>query len=392
MIAPTAAILLIIALHHVLQQLIVLIIPRASSSSHHSTASPVRTATLCRHHQLLHAVRIPQRIQRMLHRHQPRRDHRNHARLALLPDERIAQHLRQFAHAERQMGALLAQRSNALLQRQQRLIDLGSLHPCLAIRRRRIGASLIAGQIDERELAMNPTRSGRSQNDLENGMRSRRIRIGRCLARRARPIAMLDDLQHLIDTVDHLLGQPDDLHLLFAILQHAQFLLVRQQIEHLTAVDLEETRRHNEIQMPVAFAVQLCEYVVRGQRVDAVLAVLLLAIELAAHRVRFTGARLAVGETRGHATLEDGVDQRFGRVLVHHFVGAAVVERVVETELVILEKFRQIHLGLGLVHDQLVFGRHTDDVEFFFHQLFAADRTFAHAHGDLVVFDGGAVG
>lgn len=203
---------------------------------------------------------------------------------------------------------------------------------------------------------------------------------------------MLDDLQHLLDTINHLLGQSDHLHLLFAILQHAQLLLVRQQIEHLAAVDLEEAGRHDQIQVAIAFAVQLREHIVCGQRVDAVLAVLLFTVELAAHSMRLAGTGLAVGEARGHAALEDGVDQRLGRVLVDLFVGARVVEGIVKAKFVVLQELGQIDLALGLVYDQLIFAGHTYHVQLFFHQLLTADRPLAHADGDLVVFHRDAVG
>lgn len=130
----------------------------------------------------------------------------------------------------------------------------------------------------------------------------------------------------------------------------------------------------------------------RGQRVNAVLAVLLLAIELAAHRVRFPRSGLAVREARGHAALEDRVDQRFSRVFVDHFVGARIVEGIVEAEFVILQVFGEVHLGFGFVHDHLIAAGHTDYVELLLHQLLAADRSFADAHRDLVVFDGRSVG
>lgn len=54
------------------------------------------------------------------------------------------------------------------------------------------------------------------------------------LSRGARRVPVLDELEHLVHVVDHLLGEPHDLHLLLAVFQHPQLRLVRQQIEHLT--------------------------------------------------------------------------------------------------------------------------------------------------------------
>lgn len=40
-------------------------------------------------------------------------------------------------------------------------------------------------------------------------------------------VAVLDELEHLVDVVHHLLGEAHDLHLLLAVLQHPQLGLVR---------------------------------------------------------------------------------------------------------------------------------------------------------------------
>lgn len=237
------------------------------------------------------------------------------------------------------MGILFAERPNAFFEREQRFIDFGTFHASLAIGRRCIGATFVARQIDEREFAVDACRTGWPQHDLENGMRTRRIGIGRRLARRARQIAVLNQLQHLFDTVDHFLGETDHLHLLFAVLEHAQLLFVAEQIEHFATVDFEEAARHHQIQMLVLGPIQQCEYVLSGHCVDTIFTVLRFAIELAAHCVRFARTSLTVRETCGHTALEYGLHQWLRRVLVNQFVGARIVERIVETEFMIFQIF-----------------------------------------------------
>lgn len=80
--------------------------------------------------ELLDSIRVTQRVERVVARAHAGADHGDHARLGLLADERVAQHLRQLARAKRKVGALAAQRADALFQRQQRLVDLRAFHPC----------------------------------------------------------------------------------------------------------------------------------------------------------------------------------------------------------------------------------------------------------------------
>lgn len=51
-----------------------------------------------------------------------------HARAGLLANEGVPQDLGEFAGAEREMSTFPAQRADAFLQRQQRLVDLCSFH------------------------------------------------------------------------------------------------------------------------------------------------------------------------------------------------------------------------------------------------------------------------
>ena len=44
---------------------------------------------------------------------------------------------------------------------------------------------------------------------------------------------MVDQLEHVLHAVDHLLGEADDHHLLLAVLEHAQLGLAGEQVEDL---------------------------------------------------------------------------------------------------------------------------------------------------------------
>ena len=64
-----------------------------------------------------------------------------------------------------------------------------------------------------------------AKDDLKDGVRARRVVVGARLAAGAHDVAVLDELQYVIHRVDDLLLQADHLHLLLAVLQHAQLVL-----------------------------------------------------------------------------------------------------------------------------------------------------------------------
>jgi len=72
-----------------------------------------------------------------------------------------------------------------------------------------------------------------SENDLKDGVWSWRVTVGKRDAGRAHCVAVLDQPHHGVDARDLSLLDADDLHLLPAVLQHAQLLLVIEQVKHL---------------------------------------------------------------------------------------------------------------------------------------------------------------
>ena len=75
-------------------------------------------------------------------------------------------------------------------------------------------------------------------------------------------------------------------YLLLAILHNLQLGLARQQVEDFAPIDLEVATRHHQVLIHMLGRAQQLEDISRGQRVDAVAAVLVLALELAPHGVR----------------------------------------------------------------------------------------------------------
>lgn len=79
--------------------------------------------------------------------------------------------------------------------------------------------------------------------------------------------------------------------------------------------------------------------------------------------MRFSGAGLAVREACGHAALKHAFDERCGCEVVHELVVRAVVERVIEAELLVLEVLREVNLQLRLVHHHVLPVRHRQHVD-----------------------------
>lgn len=70
------------------------------------------------------------------------------------------------------------------LEREQALVDLGALHPRLAVRADRVGRALVAREIDQRELAVQLLVLAAPQHYLEHRVRPRRRCVRRRLPRR----------------------------------------------------------------------------------------------------------------------------------------------------------------------------------------------------------------
>ena len=72
---------------------------------------------------------------------------------------------------------------------------------------------------------------------------------------------------------------------MFTVFHDFQLGLARQQVEDLAPVDLEIAAGDDKVLVGMLVGVQQVEDVSRGQRIDAVAAVLTLALELATHGV-----------------------------------------------------------------------------------------------------------
>lgn len=80
-------------------------------------------------------------------------------------------------------------------------------------------------------------------------------------------------------------------------------------LSNLTWVYFEETRRYDHIEIPILGRIDQSEYVGGDHGVDSPFTVLNFAgSEITSHGMGLTGSGLAVGETRGETSLEDGFD------------------------------------------------------------------------------------
>lgn len=100
---------------------------------------------------------------------------------------------------------------------------------------------------------------------------------------------------------------------------------------------------------------------------------------------------LAICEARGHAAFEDCLHQRLGCVFVDYLVVTCLVERVIESEDLILEILGEVDLGFGLVHHHLILAGHADHVDLLARVFLLIKRTFPHAHSDLMILHGVAI-
>ena len=92
------------------------------------------------------------------------------------------------------MRLLVRHRADALLQREERFVDLRTLHARPAIRVVRIRAALGAREVDECELSEQRLRPSPvlSNQDLEDTVRARRARVRRRRALPPQRVARLD--------------------------------------------------------------------------------------------------------------------------------------------------------------------------------------------------------
>ena len=79
---------------------------------------------------------------------------------------------------------------------------------------------------------------------------------------------------------------------------------------HLSPVNFEVAAADVDIEVAVLVGVEEIEDISRSKGVNSVGAVLGFALEFSPHGVGLPGPGLAVGETCGHSTFEDAVNQR----------------------------------------------------------------------------------
>mmetsp|Transcript_37025 Transcript_37025/g.70994 ORF Transcript_37025/g.70994 Transcript_37025/m.70994 type:complete len:279 (-) Transcript_37025:1193-2029(-) len=263
--------------------------------------------------QLLHTVGVAQGVEGVLARARGRGDVGNHDGAAV-PLERVPQHLGELAAAEGHVARLGVQRTNALLQRQEGLVDLRPLHARLAVVVRRVRAALAPREVDEGELAPEAALErlrlvaqvargnllgaaararGLLEHQLQDGVRAGRVAVGARAARAARRRPQLNQLLHLLQAEHLVLLQSHDAHVLAAVLAHRQLLAALQQIEDFASVDFKEAQP--QVQVFVLRLLELLNKVAAGADGQGV------------HGVRFAAPRLPVRKARRLRLAEYGV-------------------------------------------------------------------------------------
>ena len=157
----------------------------------------------------------------------------------------------------------------------------------------RVSATFAACQIDERDLSEVLRGVLLLQDDLEDGVRSRRVLVGGCRARRSHAHATTYQRHHIVDGLNVFFTFANHLNRILVIFQDAQSLSLVEQIEHFGAVDFEECAANIELTL-VRRPMNLPEYVVRRQCVDAAREIQIVLTEIGAHGEGFTFGRETV--------------------------------------------------------------------------------------------------
>mmetsp|Transcript_37952 Transcript_37952/g.117291 ORF Transcript_37952/g.117291 Transcript_37952/m.117291 type:complete len:440 (+) Transcript_37952:146-1465(+) len=134
--------------------------------------------------EVLHALRVAQGVEAVLAVRARPADRRDHRR-ARIPEEGVAQHLGEDGPAEGDVCLVLPEGADALLQREQRLVDLGALHARLAVAVEGVGAALVSGKVDEGDAADGLLRRVLAHLQLQHGVAARRLGVRARLPRGA---------------------------------------------------------------------------------------------------------------------------------------------------------------------------------------------------------------
>mmetsp|Transcript_51021 Transcript_51021/g.109288 ORF Transcript_51021/g.109288 Transcript_51021/m.109288 type:complete len:208 (-) Transcript_51021:405-1028(-) len=173
--------------------------------------------------QLLDPVGVPESVEGMLNCVAVGRHVRDHHRSAIRSHKGVLEDLCKFRPTKRRMVELLVERTDALLEGQQRLVDLCAVHPGLPVGVERIGATLATGQIDEGDLPVLHRAVGLLiphilEADLQDGMGARGVDIRPGDSCRAAVEPEVNDLHKLLDVLNAMLLQPDDDHIRLRVL------------------------------------------------------------------------------------------------------------------------------------------------------------------------------
>mmetsp|Transcript_34838 Transcript_34838/g.62273 ORF Transcript_34838/g.62273 Transcript_34838/m.62273 type:complete len:283 (-) Transcript_34838:434-1282(-) len=271
------------------------------------------------------------------------------------------------------MAVALVQRTDALLEGQKALVDLGAFHPGLPVGVQRVCSALAPCQVNEGELAMDLVCFCDLHTDLEYGVGPGGVLVGTRLARGPHAVAKLDQVQHLVAVLHPVLRQPNDTHCLLAILTRQQLLPLIQQVIQFPGIDLKEADHNLLVRLKSFVDVLGCHDVhPKG------------FVAFAHHRVRLATASLAVCEARRRPPVEYSIHQRLGGTLINLLVGGEFIKDLIKHECVLLRVPCQVHFHLGFQDGQVGGGARVDGahVRLRLCSLLCVQRSLAHSYTD----------
>ena len=269
--------------------------------------------------------------------------------------------------------ALLIQRTDALLEGQQTLVDFGSVLLRLLARVNDVRTALRTGQVDKAHLRK--YLAAVLDEVGQDGVRSRRLSIGARGSTRSAFETQVDGVHNLFDGRHMLLGQVGDLDAPSRIFSALNFGSLVQKIEELAAIDLIKGNK----KLQALILVQKLDNVVRCQSVHAADR----AVRRTHHGERFARTRLTVGETCGFGTLECLCNKRLHTLIIKSLVVLGMLEHVVECEMVLFDVFGKVDLFLDFLDGKRIVADDGENILFVSSDLFAEQGSLTYDNTNL---------
>mmetsp|Transcript_18779 Transcript_18779/g.52312 ORF Transcript_18779/g.52312 Transcript_18779/m.52312 type:complete len:605 (-) Transcript_18779:500-2314(-) len=333
--------------------------------------------------QLLDAVSIPEGVEGVLHAGGAGADVCNHDRPGLLAHKRVAQHLCQLGTAEGDVRLVEVQRTDALLESQQALVDLRPLQACLSFVVVCVGPALATGEVNEGELTHEDVRVASLpawplDGKLDNRVTARGVLIGAGAPDAPLLRSVLNPVLDQLGVCHNVLLEPHDVHLLLLVLQDHQLLPAVEQVVQLASIDLKVADMEAHLG-PLRVVEKLDDLLSGADREGR-------------HCVGLAAAGLSVSKAGGPSAPEQSFDERVDCAAVDGVVADILMEGVVEVEVVVHHVLAKVDLLLLLVHLDGVGAAHLDNVHVGLLYLLAVQWPLPDHHPDLWGLAGTVIG